>query len=119
MCHRVLFGTSGTMANLPLTNPIIAPSHVQHSVVSISFDISFLSLNFVQTHIEGIDAPRNLSLIQYVDSKLPNAHLARSNKTNITSAQALQQYFANQQSKYEIRSTRNAHIFDDKIGNVC
>jgi len=47
MCHRVLFGTSGTMANLPLTNPIIAPSHVQHSVVSISFDISFWSSNFV------------------------------------------------------------------------
>lgn len=30
MCHRVLFGTSGTMANLPLTNNLISGSHVQH-----------------------------------------------------------------------------------------
>jgi predicted acetyltransferase len=66
-----------------------------------------------------VDPTRNLSLMQYVDSKLPNAHLARHHKTSGASAQALQQYFASQQSKYEVRSTRNVHIFDEKLGNVC
>jgi hypothetical protein len=38
MCHRVLFGTSGTMANMPLTNNIIAGSHGQHhNMVSTNF----------------------------------------------------------------------------------
>ena len=35
MCHRMLFGTTGTMANLPLTNNAAAPLHGQHhSMVS-------------------------------------------------------------------------------------
>jgi hypothetical protein len=38
MCHRVLFGTSGTMANLPLATNNIIPLHGQaHSMVSIRF----------------------------------------------------------------------------------
>jgi len=35
MCHRVLFGTSGTMANLPITNNMLAAPHGQnHNMVS-------------------------------------------------------------------------------------
>lgn len=57
--------------------------------------------------------------MQYVDSKLPAAQLARHHRTNGASAQALQQYFSTQQSKYEVRTARNVHIFDEKLGNVC
>lgn len=57
--------------------------------------------------------------MQYVDSKLPNAPLGRTHKNAGASTQALQQYFANQQLKYETRSTRNVLIFDDKLSYVC
>lgn len=57
--------------------------------------------------------------MQYVDSKLPNAPFSRAHKSTGASSQVLQQYFANQQLKYETRSTRNVLIFDDKLTHVC
>ncbi|CAF3896980.1 unnamed protein product [Rotaria sp. Silwood2] len=107
MCHRMLFGTPGTMANLQLKSNGIGPLHGQHQST---------------TQIDVNDLSQNLSLLQYVGSKLPNAHLSRHHTNNTTSAQALQQYFSNQQHqlqpKYEVRATRNVHIFDEKLGNI-
>lgn len=57
--------------------------------------------------------------MQYVDSKLPTAPLARTQKTAGSSTQVLQQYFASQQLKYEQRAPRNVLIFDDKLTHVC
>ncbi|CAF3548920.1 unnamed protein product [Rotaria sordida] len=107
MCHRMLFGTSGTMANLQLKANAIGQLHGQHQSMNQN-DVNDLS--------------QNLSLLQYVGSKLPNAHLNRQVTNNTTSAQALQQYISSQQHqlqpKYEVRATRNVHIFDEKLGNI-
>jgi hypothetical protein len=55
MCHRVLFGTSGTMANLPLTNNIIGGSHGQHhTMVSIDW------LEKVESDVANRSAPEKL-----------------------------------------------------------
>lgn len=42
MCHRMLFGTPGTMANLQLKNNVIAPLHGQNqNTVCISIFFNF------------------------------------------------------------------------------
>ncbi|CAF2624487.1 unnamed protein product [Rotaria sp. Silwood2] len=61
--------------------------------------------------IDIADSSQNLSSVQYVGSKLPNAQLNRYITNNGASTQVFQQYFSNQQqqmqSKFETRSTRN------------
>ncbi|CAF3334922.1 unnamed protein product [Rotaria socialis] len=107
MCHRMLFGTPGTMANLQLKSNGI--TQLQGQCQST-------------TNIDVNDLSQNLSLLQYVGSKLPHGHLNRYHSNNTASAQALQQYFSNQQHqsqpKHEVRPTRTVQIFDEKFGNM-
>ncbi|CAF0827290.1 unnamed protein product [Rotaria sordida] len=97
MCHRLLFGTPGTMANVPITNNTNTVTNTQYHP-SAPIDIA--------------ESSQNLSLVQYVGSKLPNTQLNRYMANNGPSTQVFQQYFTNQQqhmqSKFETRSTRNA-----------
>ena len=69
-----------------------------------------------------MDPSQNLSLLQYVNSKLPQHSLNRDNLNNAATTQALHKYFASQQyqlkPKYEVRTARNVHIFDETLGNV-
>ncbi len=52
-------------------------------------------------------------------SKLPNAQLNRYPGNTGGSSQVLQQYLNNQtQSKYDSRTTRHIHLFDEKHSNV-
>jgi hypothetical protein len=44
MCHRMLFGTTGTMANLPLTSNAAAAAHAQHHSM-VSTDHSYNPLD--------------------------------------------------------------------------
>ncbi len=68
------------------------------------------------------DPSQNLSLLQYVGSKLPNGHSNRFPTTNGVSTQSLQQYFTSQQHpiqpKYEVRPTRNVYNPDERHSNV-
>ncbi|CAF3048765.1 unnamed protein product [Rotaria sp. Silwood2] len=96
MCHRLLFGTPGTMANVPIMTNVNAVTNAQYHP-SVPIDIA--------------DSSQNLSSVQYGGSKLPNAQLNRYITNNGASTQVFQQYFSNQQqqmqSKFETRSTRN------------
>ncbi|CAF0940340.1 unnamed protein product [Adineta steineri] len=93
MCHRMLFGTPGTMANVPLSSNPNITIHGQHH--NNQSDVG--------------DPSQNLSLLQYVGTKLPNAQINRYTTNNGVSTQALQQYFTSQQHplqpKYDIRTT--------------
>ncbi|CAF1413145.1 unnamed protein product [Rotaria magnacalcarata] len=96
MCHRLLFGTPGTMANVPMNTNMNAPANVQQHI-AVPIDIA--------------DSSQNLSLLQYAASKLPHGQSNRYPSNNGVSTQVFQQYFSNQQqqmhSKLETRSTRN------------
>jgi hypothetical protein len=50
MCHRMLFGTTGTMANLPLTNNGIATSQGQQHHSMVSADHSFIYLTIFRDY---------------------------------------------------------------------
>lgn len=123
ICHRMLFGTPGTMANVPMINNVNSVSHrLHHSIVSWFTLKHSLNFIFVQTTTDPTDPSQNLSLLQYVNSKFPHHQLNRDNPTNAASTQALQKYFTSQQNqlqpKYEVRTARNVHIFDEKLGNI-
>ncbi|CAF3454060.1 unnamed protein product [Rotaria sp. Silwood1] len=96
MCHRLLFGTPGTMANVPITNNTNTVTNTQYHAAP---------------PIDIAESSQNLSLVQQVGSKFPNAQLNRYIANNGASTQVFQQYFSNQQqqmqSKFENRSTRN------------
>jgi hypothetical protein len=53
---------------------------------------------------------------------MPNSQLNRYATNNGPSSQALQQYFNSQQHqmqpKFDVRTTKNVHIFSEKLGNV-
>lgn len=76
----------------------------------------------VQAPNEPMDPSQNLSLLQYVNSKLPQAQTHRETLINPPTSQTLQKYFASQQyqlkPKYEVRTARNVHIFDETQGSV-
>ena len=123
ICHRMLFGTPGTMANVPMLNPANAVSHrLHHSIVSDGDRRRRMQSLPIQSTNDPTDPSQNLSLLQYVNSKFPHHQLNRDNPNNAASTQALQKYFTSQQNqlqpKYEVRTARNVHIFDEKLGNM-
>ncbi|UJR08124.1 hypothetical protein I4U23_012400 [Adineta vaga] len=100
LCHRMLINSNGVMPNFPPPPDVVPDSYTQRNSMP---------------QVDGIDSTHNISLVQYASPKLPNTQVNRHYSTNVVSSQVFHHYFPSQQPKFEPRSVRNAHIFDDKI----
>lgn len=96
MCHRLLFGTAGTMANVPMTTNQPTNNQLQNLQVDVG------------------DPTQNLSLLQYVGTRLSNSQQNRYASNSNPTSQILQQYYNTQvypnSVKYDVRTTRNGTI---------